>query len=149
MLTFQPAIYRDGVLYALPRPVSRLRVQESQDFEQFKVPLRAGDELVGRSSRGIDVLIEGQVGTQGSELLSSEAQMFEELSAFREACLGNGPEETFELIFYQNDESTRKYRGCTCVRFESDLSNPHLFTYSLTIHVEDPRLWTGLPGEES
>ncbi len=150
MITFRPAIYRGGVLYNLPRPITRLRIQESFDSQTFKVPLRDGELAGGQSRNGVDLLIEGQIGSQGEVLLLSEAQMLEELEALRNACHPGSPDELCELILYQDTggSESRKYRDCSLVRLDTDLSNPWLFTYAITLRAHDPELKSDAPGEE-
>lgn len=147
MFVFKPAIWKGSTLYELPRPIVALRIQDSWDFEEFKVPLAGGDFQEGRSLNGVDISIEGQSGTQAGQLKSDEEQMFAELEALRAALDPSSPEETYELFLY-HDPSTatyRSFRGCSSVRFEYDLSSPHLFTYSALVHAADPTIYSVAP----
>jgi hypothetical protein len=148
MLTFKPAIWRDGTLYELPRPVRSLRLQDGWDFAQFKVPLAAGDTIEGRSQNGVDIAIEGECGTQAGALLPDETAMFAELEALRSALGVETPEEVYELfIFHDATSGTyRSFRDCSTVRFEYDLSEPWLFTYSILIHAANPQVFDEAPG---
>lgn len=147
MLTFKPAIWRNGTLYELPRPVRSVRVQDSWDFAQFKVPLAAGDSIEGRSLNGVDLSIEGECGTQAGTLLSDEAAMFAELEALREALGVTTPEDAYELFLYHDAVAGtyRSFRECSTVRFEYDLSQPWLFTYSVLIHAANPQVYDEAP----
>lgn len=140
MMTFKPGVVRGGVVYWLPRPVTRVRIQEGFDSQTFKVPLRDGEMVTGQSRNGVDLLIEGQIGSQGETLLLSEQEMLEELEALRAACHPSGPEDLCEVVLYQDDVSgeCRQYRDCSLVRLETDLSNPWLFTYSMVLRAHDP-----------
>lgn len=142
MLTFKPAIVREGVTYELPRPLTRLRIQESYDAQVYKVPLREGDVVAGQSRNGVDILIEGQIGKQGETLLLSEEQMLAELEALRAACEPGSPEGVCQLVIYQDvvTGEVRQYRDCSISRVETDLSNPWLFTYAVTLRGHDPRM---------
>ena len=147
MFTFKPAIWRNATLYELPRPVVSVRLLDSFDFEQFKVPLAAGDTIEGRSHNGVDVSIEGQIGTQAGALKADEAAMFAAIEALRGNLAAETPEETYELFLYHDAGSAtyRSLRGCTTVRFEYDLSDPRLFTYVVVIHAEDPEIYAEAP----
>ncbi|MEZ6056551.1 MAG: hypothetical protein R3C01_07590 [Planctomycetaceae bacterium] len=143
MLIFKPAIRRNDLLFELPRPVVSLRIQDSWDFARFKVPQFDGDFLTGHSQNGVDVSIEGRIGSQGGELTLTEGQMFAALEALREALSVQGDDDTFEFFLYHDAESQtfRSLRGVSTVRFEYDLSDKHLFTYSLTLHAADPTIY--------
>jgi hypothetical protein len=147
MLTFKPAIWRDGVLYELPRPVRSVRVQDSWDFAQFKVPLADGDAVEGRSQNGVDIAIEGECGTQAGALLADEAAMFGELESLRTALGVATPEDEYELFLYHDAVAGtyRSFRKCSTVRFEYDLSEPWLFNYSLLVHAADPEVFAVAP----
>lgn len=145
---FKPSIFRDGTLYELPRPIPVVRVQDHWDYSQLKVPLAEGDLLVGHSQQGAEITLEGQVGTQGGAVQVSEAEMFATLQTLRAAVNVGAGGGKYELFLYHDaaTESYRKFRGCSTVRFEFDISNPHLFTYHLAVHAEDPTISTTAPG---
>lgn len=145
--TFKPAIWKNSALYELPRPVRTVRIQDAWDFEDFKVPLADGDSLVGRSQQGVDISLEGQCGTQADALKSTEQEMFEELETLRSKLGVSSPGETYDLFLYHDDVSGlyRHFKSCTTVRFEYDLSDKHLFTYTALVHAEDPVIYTTGP----
>ena len=147
MFVFKPAIWKGSTLYELPRPIVSLRIQDSWDFEEFKVPLAGGDFQEGRSLNGVDISIEGQSGMQAGQLKANEGQMFAELEALRTALDPSSPEETFEMFIYHDPSSAtyRSFRSCSSVRFEYDLSSPHLFIYSTLIHASDPTVYSAAP----
>ena len=147
MFIFKPAIWKNSTLYELPRPVLALRIQDSWDFEEFKVPLAGGDFQEGRSLNGVDISIEGQCGSQAGQLKADEEQMFAELEALRSALDPSSPDEAFELFLYHDPSSAtyRSFRGCSSARFEYDLSSPHLFTYSALVHAADPTIYATAP----
>ncbi len=147
MFVFKPAVWKNSTLYELPRPVVSLRIQDSWDFEEFKVPLLDGDFLEGRSLAGVDISINGQSGTQAGQLQVGEEQMFAELESLRSVLDASTPEETYELFIYHDASSAtyRSFRECSSVRFEYDLSSPHLFTYSALVHASDPTIYTAAP----
>ncbi|MEX0715334.1 MAG: hypothetical protein WD066_02040 [Planctomycetaceae bacterium] len=147
--TFRPAVYRDSTLHELPRPVDVLRWQDAWDFDRFHVPLADGDHTVGHSQQGIDVAIEGRIGTQAGALCASEEEMFDALAALRSALGVGAGDERFELFLYHDaaSQTYRKFKSCSTVRFEADLSDPHLFAYSAVIHADDPALHATGPGE--
>jgi len=145
---FQPGVYRNSSLYRLPRPVSTLRVTEGWDFQQFKVPLKAGDVHVGHSKDGLNILIEGQFGSQDGSLKLNEEEMFAALESLRTALDVTSDADKFEFFTYYDASSTtyRKYKACSAIRLEYDLSSPHLFTYSASLHADDPTIYSTAPG---
>lgn len=147
MLHFKPAIWRDGTLYELPRPIRSLRIQDQWDFTRFKVPLVDGDLTVGRSRDGVDIVIAGQIGSQAGMLRLTEAEMFAELEALRAALHQSADDGPYELFVYHDASAGtyRSFRGCSTVRFEYDLSNHALFDYSAVIHADDPTIYRDPP----
>jgi hypothetical protein len=144
MWTFMPAIWKDDVLTELPRPVTGLRLLDSWDFEKFKTPLADGDHLAGHSRNGVDVQIEGQVGTLEGDIQADEAAMLQAIADLRSTLDVDGASGRYSLVLY-HDPATGLYRllqKCSTVRFESDLSNKSLFTYSVVVHASDPVLVT-------
>ena len=141
---FKPAIFRGGVLYELPRPVVSVRIQDAWDFEQFKVPLLDGEHTVGHSRQGVDVAIDGQLGSHEGALTIGEQEMFEAIEALRTALDVGAAEERYSLYLY-HDAGTGTYRRlaeCSTVRFEYDLSDVRLFTYAVVIHADDPVIYS-------
>ncbi len=140
---FRPAVARGGVILDLPRPVPTLRVQESWQSERFKVPLRDGDFVMGPSRNGVDITLQGQVASQGGALKLDEASMFAALEGLRTALHVGADGPKFQFILYEDEgtETFRHYRRCVTTRFEYDLSDEHLFTYSAVIHAEDAALY--------
>lgn len=147
MFRFKPAVWKNATLHELPRPVTVVRVLDSWDFARFKIPLAAGDTLAGRSSNGVDISIEGEVGTQGGSLKGDEASMFAAVEALRAALGPDAPDEEYELFVYHDMASStyRSFHRCSTVRFEYDLSAPQLFTYSALIHASDPEIHASAP----
>jgi len=145
--TFKPAVLKDSVLYEFPRPVLTVRIQDAWDFEQLKVPLADGDTIVGHSQQGVDISIEGQIGTQAGTLKASEADMFAEIENLRDALNVASPTEKYDFFLYHDDATStyRRFSSCTTVRFEYDLSNKNLFSYSAVIHADDPTLYSTAP----
>lgn len=145
---FEPAVVRDETIFRLPRPIVSLRVQEAWDFERFKVPLRDGDQHVGHSRQGVDILLEGQIGSLDGSLKLTEEAMFAALEELRDGLDVSEAASKFELFLYLDEiaDTYRKFRDCSTVRLEYDLSSPHLFTYSAVIHADDPHIYDTPPG---
>jgi hypothetical protein len=147
MFQFKPAIWRDGVLYELPRPLTSVRLQDSWDYARFKVPLDDGDWTAGHSRNGVDIALEGRVGSHAGILTLSEEEMFAALETLRTHLDASPEAGTFELFLY-HDPATgtyRSFRDCCTVRFEYELTDPRLFTYSTVIHAADPTIHTSAP----
>lgn len=147
MFVFKPAIWRNGVLTELPRPVTSVRIQDTWDFARFKVPLREGDSLAGPSRNGVDIALEGRCGTYAGEIRSDEQSMFTTLEQLRSSLHRNAGDDPFQFFLYHDPATStyRSFRSCSTVRFEYDLSDPRLFTFTVTIHADDPVIHTGPP----
>ncbi|QDT67070.1 hypothetical protein [Calycomorphotria hydatis] len=148
MSFFKPSIYIDSGLFELPRPITRLRLQSAWDYEQFKVPLLDGETIAGASQNGLDIVIEGQVGSHGGDLKTSELDMLATLNSLQNKLNSAAPDDKYEFVLYHDDSTStyRKYKNCTTVRIESNLSDQSLFTYSLVIRASDPELYQTSPG---
>lgn len=147
MFQFRPSIVRASSLYELPRPITSLRVQDAFDFSKWKVPLVAGDLLIGHTASGVDIAIEGQIASQAGQLQLTEAQMFQTLEGLRTAVQSTQPDDRYRLFLYLDSATAtyRSFRNCATVRFEYDLSQKHLFTYSLVVHASNPTIETTAP----
>jgi len=148
-MVFRPGIWRDGTYVELPRPIPVLRIEDQWDYQKLKVPLRAGDVYAGQSPDGVDVVIQGQFGTWNGTVTSTEAAMIQAVEALRNVVRMGAEDERYEFFVYYDPDSGvyRKFRACTTVRMECDLSNVHLFGYELVIHAEEPELSAAGPGE--
>ena len=145
MLTFAPTIFHTTSNFELPRPVSSLRISDAWDFEKVKVPLRDGDTVSGHSRNGTDIRIEGQIGTHGGQLQADELAMFDTLTALRTALhVGNGSETFILSLFNDGLGQHRYFDECSTTRVDFDLSNKHVFTFSIQIHAANPQLQQGL-----
>jgi len=145
MLQFIPAILRGSQIVEFPRPILACRVHDSWDFLKLKVPRQDGDQLAGPSRGGVEIAIEGQVGSQTGELKLSEERMLEALETLR-AALHSGEDAGFSLALYQSGPGAFRYfRKCLTSRFDFDLSSPRLYSYAVSIHAADPTLHQGLP----
>jgi hypothetical protein len=148
MFRFKPAIWRDSILFEFPRPVPVLKVQESWDVERFKIPLQDGDRWVGHSRNGVEIALQGQVGSQAGALKLTEEEMFAAIEALRTALHVGPDDDRYAFFLFHDDASStyRHFRNCSTVRLDYDLSNEKLYTYSAVIHAEDPVLYTTAPG---
>lgn len=146
--TFKPALYNGITLYELPRPITSIHIQDTWGFQQFKVPLGDGDTLVGHSRQGVEIALEGQIGTQAGALKISEADMFQEIEMLRSRLDVTSGGDEYEFFLYHDapSDTYRKFRSCTTIRFDYDLSNKSLFTYSVLIHAENPTIYSTPPG---
>ena len=146
MWVFQPAVWKGGVLSQLPRPVTALRLSDAWDFEKFKTPLTDGDVVTGQSRNGVDVQIEGQIGHVAGSLRLDENAMLLAILNLRTRLDVDNAAGRFGLVLYHNPTSgeSRYFEKCTTVRFESDLSDPALFAYSLLVHASSPTLMTAV-----
>ncbi|SFH68430.1 hypothetical protein [Planctomicrobium piriforme] len=143
MLQFAPAIVRDLDVVEFPRPILTCRLHDSWDFLKLKVPRRDGDQVAGPSRDGVDVTIEGQIGSLSGELKLSEAEMLSAVEELR-AALHVADEEGFALALFQDDEGGRRYfQQCLTTRFDVDFSNPRIYSYAASIHASDPVLYGG------
>lgn len=142
MFLFRPSIVRASSVFELPRPVTSVRIQDSFDYSKLKAPRITGDMIVGHSSSGVDVAMEGQIGSHAGASQLSEEQMFLTLESLRQAIRSSTPEDRYRLFLYFDPETStyRSFQECVTVRFDYDLSRPRLFTYSLVVHASNPSL---------
>jgi hypothetical protein len=145
---WKPAVYDAGGLYRLPRPVTSLSWQDSWDFDALKVLLAEGDELAGLSRGGIEIRLEGQIGSHDGDLQLTEQAMFTTLETLRNRLNASSDGAKYEFFLYHDDVSAtyRKFKSASTGQLECDLSDVHLFTYSVAIHADDPTLYTTAPG---
>ena len=146
MWIFQPAIWKSGLLTQLPRPVTAIRLADSWDFDKYKTPLADGDMVTGQSRNGVDVQLEGQIGHVAGSLRLDENAMLLAMLNLRSRLDVENSAGRFGLVLYHNTTTgqSRYFEKCTTVRFESDLSDPRLYTYSLLVHASSPDLVTGI-----
>ena len=146
MWVFQPSIWKMGSLWQLPRPVTAIRLADSWDFEKYKTPLADGDVVTGQSRNGVDIQLEGQVGHVAGSLRLDENAMLLAMLNLRSRLDVENPAGRFRLVLYHDATSgqSRYFEKCTTVRFESDLSDPRLFTYSVLVHASSPDLVTAV-----
>ena len=146
--TFKPAIYRDSFFYELPRPVDSLRIRDSWDFQTFKIPLADGNTVVGRSRQGVKIFIEGRFGSQDGAITLTEQDMFQEIKELRDKLDVPETSDTYSFFLYHNATvgAYRKFKSCSTISFEFDLSNEKLYSYSAVIHAADPEVYTTAPG---
>jgi hypothetical protein len=153
---FAPAIAREANLWELPRPITKLRWDDTWDRLKFKVPLRLGDQTTGQSLNGAELVIEGQLRRHQAHELRSESERLAVLIALREQLLlgdggsVSGPDRfepieiapsPFDLVVAVDTETLAQLRwtACTAVRVEWDVSDEHVWTYRLELHADDPR----------
>lgn len=145
MLILQPGIVRDGSLTELPRPIVSCRLHDAWDFQKLKVPRQDGDIIAGTSQDGVEIRIEGQIGSVSGELKLSEEQMFEAVEELRAALQPVPDEAGYELVLFRSSEGeARSLRHCTTIRLDVDFSSRHLFAYTLAIHAADPVIYSEL-----
>ncbi len=147
MFMFRPSIVRSGSVYELPRPITTLRVQDAFDFAKWKVPLVTGDLVVGHTASGVDIAIEGQIASRAGQLQVTEEQMFLTLEGLRQAVQSSTTDDRYRFFLYFDPATNtyRSFRDCATVRFEYDLSQKQLFTYSLTVHASRPTIEATAP----
>jgi len=145
MLQFAPTLLRGEDTIEFPRPIIVCRVHDSWDFLKLKVPRQDGDQLAGPSRDGVDITIEGQVGSHSGELKLSEERMLEALETLR-GSLDADDDQGYVLALYRRDDGSYRYfQRCLTSRFDVDLSSQRIYSYSVSIHAGDPIWYDGLP----
>ena len=148
-MRFQPGIETESGFLALPGPIERLQVQESWDFERFKVLLQDGGHTVGLSRNGMDIAVAGSVGQRQGDLFLSEAEMLAAvLELQRKIADQAGQLLRFYVFRDAETQVCRYFEGCSVTRFQYDVSSPELYSYALTLHADDPELhetWPEVP----
>lgn len=145
-MQFQPGVTVAGTFRELPGPVTKLQVQDHWDFDRFQPLLGDGDHTVGLARQGVDVSIQGTVAMRGSLLLLSEAEMFAEVQALR-LLLQSQAEALFDVYLFRDEttETCRYFKQCSVARFQYDLTQPELYSYSLVFHADDPTIYSVWP----
>ncbi|TWT35052.1 hypothetical protein KOR42_52680 [Thalassoglobus neptunius] len=146
MFTFYPAVHRSGTLTELPRPVVNFRVLDSWDYQKLKVPLQDGEHVQGHSRDGTMINIEGQIGMHSGQPRLSESDMLASLDETRNVLDVNAESGSFRFILFRNQSNGtyRYFEECCATRFEFDLSNHSLYTYSVSIYAANPLLHESL-----
>ena len=146
--TNEPAIYQNAALHKFPLPIRKLRIRDAWDFQQFKVPLKDGDQLTGHSQQGVEILIEGQVALQDGAAKLTEGEMFAEIESLRTVLDAGSSSGKYELFLFHDTVTPyyRKFKSCATRQLEINLANRDLFSYSVLIHAEDPVIYTTAPG---
>jgi hypothetical protein len=145
--TVEPVIYANETLYRFPRPVRVFRFRDAWDFDRFKVPLKDGETFVGQSRKGVEIVIAGQIATQDGASKQTEAAMFAEIETMRTA-LNATTCEKFELFLFHDPATPyyRKFKNCSTVAFDLDLTNRTLFGYRVEVHSDDPVIYATAEG---
>ena len=101
--------------------------------------------MTGHSRNGLDVQLEGQIGHVAGSLRLDENAMLLAMLNLRTRLDVDNAAGRFRLVLYRNSTTgqSRYFEKCSTVRFESDLSDPRLFSYSVLIHASSPELQTG------
>ncbi|WP_437186945.1 hypothetical protein SH668x_000316 [Planctomicrobium sp. SH668] len=112
---------------------------------KLKVPRQDGDHLAGASRDGVNISLEGQIGSHAGELKVAESSMLECVDLLREA-LRSTDERGFFLGMFRDEEGIYRYfQRCFTNSFDVDFSNPRIYSYSVVIHAGDPVLYEGIP----
>lgn len=145
MLQFAPALLHGEAVIDFPRPIVVCRLHDSWDFLKLKVPRQDGDQLAGPSRDGVEITLEGQIGTHSGELKLSEETMLATIETLRTA-LHSADDSGYVLALYRTgDAGYRYFRRCLTSRFDVDFSNQRIYAYAVSIHAADPVLYDGLP----
>ncbi len=142
-LKFSPGVLWGGGFYELPRPVNRVQIQDHWDYSRYQVLLNDGDATRGLSRKGVDINVSGNIASQSGDLLVSEAEMFAAIEELRQIFCSQA-ESLFVFYLYRDAVSkmSRYFQKCSVSRFQYDISQPELYSYTLTLHADDPVLYS-------
>jgi hypothetical protein len=144
---FHPAVHDGESFHDLPRPVLAVRVREAWDFERRKVPLADGDESVGHSRDGVDIVVSGRIGPTAADPDATALDLLAAVETLRQVLHVGG--ESAKYDFYLEHDATagiyRHFKSCSTVRLEYDLSDKSLLEYTAVIHADDPTLYQSGP----
>jgi hypothetical protein len=144
---FQPAIYDGETFHDLPRPVLSVRVREAWDFERRKVPLADGDESVGHSRDGVEIVVSGRIGPTAADPGATGLDLLAAVESLRQVLHVGGASAKYD--FYLEHDATagtyRHFKSCSTVRLEYDLSDKSLLEYTAVIHADAPTLYATGP----
>lgn len=139
-MQFSPAIIRGLSVIEFPRPILSCRIHDTWDYLKLKVPRQDGNQIAGPSRDGVNITIEGEIGSLSGTLKLSEADMLDAAEILREA-LHVDNDSGYELGLFKDASGNRRvFHDCFTNRLEIDFSNPSLFSYSVTIHASNPKL---------
>lgn len=147
-LLWKPAIWDGSELLQLPRPVIQLAVRQTWDFLQLKVPLSAGEHVEGRSENGVQIDIAAAAANrQANTFQIDQKSMINRLEDLRQRLRPGTPETVFQFFIWHDSgaKEYRSFRGCSAVEISYDLSEEHLFRYSLSVFARDPKLYVTAP----
>lgn len=107
-----------------------------------------GNTIVGGSRQGVEIIVEGRFGSQAGTLTLTETDMYQEIKDFRNALDIPETSDTYSFfLFYDPTLGLyRKFKSCLTIRFEFDLSDEKLYSYSAVIYAADPKVYTAGPG---
>jgi hypothetical protein len=149
--TWEPAIYKGGTLFELPKPVKSLVVKHGWHFETTKVPLADGQFTDGHSKQGVSIFVQGELGSEvGVGNLTTAQLQFERLEAWttRLDVVSAGTDK-YEFVIW-NDKSSvyRKYKDVSCVDLTFDIGDDKhvIHPYTINLFAEDPTIYTTAPG---
>lgn len=130
-LVFRPVILKNGVEFELPRPLSKVLIEDLWDLE------------IGPQKVGTNITLEGQVGSQDGELLLTEDEMLAEIEQLRASSDIVNASEKYSLYLYHDatNEVYRRFANCQTTKLDFDLSNKNLFSYSMLVTTDDPTIY--------
>lgn len=140
MWKFDPAIESSSETFLLPRPITVCKIVDRWSASRFRVPLRDGDVVHGRSRSGVDISIRGRLGEHDGGLAVGEMPMFDLLEQMRESLHVTDSEEQLGLVLFSQGTTRRGFQRCSITRLDYDLSDAALFGYSLLVHASEPKL---------
>lgn len=153
---WNPAIYSNGSMYFLPRPVLRFQVGDEWNVDRQKVPKKQGEQIVGHSKNAVKISVSGLFGVIGPrgtsepELLISEGLMYPQYELLRARCDISSEATKFELFKYYDPYSGtyRKYKSVSVLNLSADLGDNDriTFPYSIDFIADDPVIYSTAPG---
>jgi len=148
---WKPAIYKGSTLTTLPRPVNSLEITSDWDWRESKVPMLDGIETDGHSANGTEIIVQGQLGNDGSgTLLTSELLMMNYLKDLSDELDVSGASDKYEFFSYHDSGSNtyRKWSPCVTRSFKYNIGDDNRvpFTYTLVVFCESHQIQVTSPG---
>ena len=149
-LQWRPMIYNATVLTPLPRPILSLDIIDKWDYQESKVPKRAGSRVAGHSRGPRRIEVVGELAIDdGTPAISEDDQIA--LLAKLDLAVDIEGQERYEFFIYHKSTSPtsyRKFKSCYTDSLKVSLGDEHRspMSYSLTILTENPTLYATAEG---
>jgi len=152
-MAYRWGVYKSGVFYDFPGPVTQIRVADEYDEDRKKSVAVEGEQIAGVSRNATTITVSGKTqissdGTTDTPVCAFENQ-FSSYSQFRAAChTTNADKYELFLIYDSVTPRYRKFKRVSCKSFICDMGDDNRteIPYNVVFTAEDPTIYTTGPG---